>query len=147
MTTQFDPETLGKIQTLIEGNFTGRDELYAAADSMDNDARVRICRNLAEHLAMNAIELQQIVAASGVNPAQPLDLEAIAHALFELVKANHGDLGVLKAAAEGEHLLKRDYDAAIGATRDPEAKAILEKQREQVEFAEDVLKSITDEDR
>ena len=34
-----DKVTLAKIQELIEANFTGRDELYAAAESLDDEAR------------------------------------------------------------------------------------------------------------
>ncbi len=91
-----DDKTLAKIQELIERNFTGRDELYAAAQSMDDDARKQICRRLADHLADNAIELQQIVAASGAEPAGPLDVHAVASALFDLAKANRGEPGVLR---------------------------------------------------
>ncbi len=67
---QFDEKTLVKIQKLIEGNFAGRDELYAAAESLDSGSREHICRRLADHLAANAIELQQLLVASGVQPAE-----------------------------------------------------------------------------
>lgn len=142
MPTNLDVETLIKMQRLIEANFTGRDELYAAADSMNNQSREHICRRLAEHLAANAVELQQLVKASGVEPAGPLDLESIAQALFDLAKSSRGESGVLVAAAEGEENLKKNYDEVIDSTADQEATAILRKQREQVEFAEQVLRNI-----
>ena len=78
MPTKLDAKILSEIQKLIEGNFTGRDELYAAAESMDDRSRERICRRLAEHLAANAIELQQLLKESGVEPAGPLDMQSIA---------------------------------------------------------------------
>ena len=70
--TNLNSKTLAKIQKMIEANYCGRDELYSAAEFVDDQARERICRRLADYLAANAIELQQIVAASGVDPAGPL---------------------------------------------------------------------------
>ena len=140
--TNLDSRTLSNIQKLIESNFKGRDELYAAAESVDSESRERICQRLAEHLAANAIELQQIVTASGVQPAGPLDTEAIAYELFDLVKLNRGEAGVLDAAAKSERSLKKDYDVAIDRTADREAEALLRKQRADVEFGEQVLRNI-----
>jgi uncharacterized protein (TIGR02284 family) len=127
---------------LIQDNFAGRDELYAAAESLDDDARANICRRLAEHLAANAIELQQIVTASGREPAAPLDVTAIANALFELVKEHRGEDAVLGTAARGEKQLKSHCDHAIESATDPETESILRRQREGVEFGEDVLRNI-----
>ena len=76
--TQLNRIALRKIQELIEANFAGRDELQAAAESLDDDARQRVCRRLANHLASHAAELQQIVTACGAEPAGPLDMEVIA---------------------------------------------------------------------
>lgn len=134
--------TLSKIQKLIEANFTGRDELYAAAESSDDEARKQICCQLAAHLADHAVHLQQIVASSGVDPAEPLDVNEIASALFDLAKANRGETGVLQVAAEGERNLKEEFDRAIETTPDQEAKALLDKQRDNVEFGEQVLRNI-----
>lgn len=140
--TPFDSNTLIKIQELIEANFAGREELYAAANSLDNAARENICRRLADHLAANAIELQQLLAASGIAPAEPLDTAAIAHALFDLAKLNRGESGVLDTAAEGEDNLKKVYDSAIEATEDEETTALFRRQRREVTFGEDVLRNI-----
>lgn len=139
---QFSPEALERIQELIESNFSGRDELYAAAESLDDAARQRVCRRLAQHLAGHAAHLQQIVSASGTDPAGPLDLEAIAAALFDLARMHSGERGVLKAAAEGESNLKQDYDRAIHATDDRDTEDLLKRQRKQVEFGEQVLRGM-----
>lgn len=144
LTGPLDDKTLKEIQTLIKGNFTGRDELYAAAESLDDDALKRVCRRLAKHLTDNAIELQQIVTASGAAPAGPLDIESLADALFSLARANRGQSGVLRAAAEGERNLKVQYDRAVEATPDEAAKALLKKQRKEVEFGEEVLRNLKD---
>jgi hypothetical protein len=86
--------------------------------------------------------LRQIVAASGVDPAELLDLHELAGALFELAKRTQGDAGVLRTAAEGERNLKAEYDQAIEGVPDQEAKALLDKQRRDVAFSEQVLRSI-----
>jgi uncharacterized protein (TIGR02284 family) len=140
--TELRPEDLGKFQELIEANFTGRDELYAAARSMDDEARQQVCRRLAEHLAGHAAELQQIVAASGSDPAEPLDVEPIAEALFELAKMNHGERGVIDSAIEGERNLRKEYDRAIEDTSNPEATNTLHRQRDDVEFGEQILRGM-----
>ncbi len=139
MPTPLDARTLTELQSLIKGNFTGRDELYAAAESLDDVSLKNICRRLAMHLADNAIWLQQIVLASGVEPALPLETESRTESLFSLTRASRGESGVLCDAANCERHLKVEYDRAVEATPDDEAKAVLEKQREEVEFGEEVL--------
>ena len=136
---EMDERTLATVQELIEANLTRRDELYAAAASLDDRARQHVCRRLAEHLAGHAAELEQLVTIHGAEPAQPLDIESIASALFRLAKANRGDAGVLEAAAEGERHLIRDYDSALEGMTNHEAKNALRRQSEYVEFGEQVL--------
>ncbi len=46
------------------------------------------------------------------------------------------------AAAEGERDLKNEYDLAIEETPNQEAKALLDRQREEVEFGEQVLRNL-----
>lgn len=133
---------LDRIQELIQANFTGRDELYAAAESLDDESRQRVCRRLAEFLAGHAVDLQQIVTAQGVEPAGPLDIESIAQTLFDLAKLNRGEPGVLQAAAEGERDLKESYDRAIDAAAGPESEDLLRRQRDDVEFGEQILRDM-----
>jgi hypothetical protein len=72
---ELDQSTLVKFQELIEVNFTGRAELYAAADSLEDKARQQVCRRLADHLAAgHAVELQQLLTACGVHPTEPFDV-------------------------------------------------------------------------
>lgn len=144
---ELDDATLRKLQTLVEANFTGRDELYAAAKSLNDEDRKNVCRKLAEHLAGHAAELQQILAACGADPAGPLDTHALAESLFDLTKATRGAHGVLHAAESCERILKQEYDQAIQATGDREAEALLQKQRDDVEFGEQVLRGMKKADR
>jgi hypothetical protein len=140
--TEFDETTLAKIRELVEANFGSRDELYAAADSLDGEDRERVCRRLAEHLAGHAAELQQLLAASRSDPAGPLDIDEIVAALFESIKAQRGTVGVLKAAERTQRDLKRGYDRAIEETSAQEAEGLLRSQRDAVEFGERVLRSM-----
>jgi len=140
---ELNQDTLARIQELIEGNFTGRDELYAAAESLDDQARRHVCRRLAEFLAGHAADLQQIVIASGAEPAGPLDMQSIADALFEMAKTKRGEPGVLGVVAEGERKLKESYDRAIDATDDRKGEDLLRRQREGVEFGEKVLRDMS----
>ena len=48
----------------------------------------------------------------------------------------------LNAAAEGEQILKRNYEQAIEKTDNQETKALLRKQRDHVEFSEEVLRNM-----
>jgi uncharacterized protein (TIGR02284 family) len=137
---KLDDTTLRKLQELVEANFAGRDELYAAADSLNDEDRKRVCRRLAEHLAGHAAELQQILAACGADPAGPLDIHATADKLFELAKASRGADGVLDVAESCEKNLKQEYDRAIQDTPNQEAEAMLQGQRDDVEFGEQVMR-------
>jgi len=139
---ELNPGTLDQIQKLISANFAGRDELYAAAKSLDDEARQRVCRRLAEHLAGHAVELQQILTASGERPAGPLDVNSLAQTLFELAKLSRGEPGVLDAAAACEHTLKEDYDRALDDLSHPQAENVLKRQRDGVEFGEQVLRGM-----
>jgi uncharacterized protein (TIGR02284 family) len=137
-----DEATLRKLQRLVEANFAGRDELYAAANSLNSADRENVCKRLAEHLAANAIELQQILAASGADPASPPDTQAVAKRLFQLAKANRGSERVLDAAESCEINLKYEYDLAIQDTPNREAEAMLERQRDDVEFGQRMIRSM-----
>jgi hypothetical protein len=137
-----DEKTLAEIRKLVEANFGNRDELYVAADSLDDEDRERVCRRLAEHLAGHAAELQQVLAASGSDPAGPLDIDDIVTALFESIKAQRGVAGVLEAAEEAQRDLKRGYDRAIEETPAQEAEGLLRGQRDAVDFGERVLRSM-----
>jgi uncharacterized protein (TIGR02284 family) len=144
---ELNPRTLDTIQQLISANFAGRDELYAAASSLNNEARQSVCRRLAELLAGHAVELQQILTASGEHPVGPLDVNSLAQALFESAKRSRGEPGVLDAAAEREHTLKADYDRALDDLSHSQAENVLKRQREDVKFGEDVLRGMSAPDK
>ncbi len=137
-----EQKTLAWLQELLELDFAGRDELYAVADSLENEDCREICRRLAEFLAGHAAELQQIVVGSGNDPAGPLDLDEIAHALIEGIKSHRGNSGVLGVAETVEREVRQEYDRAIRSTDDRDAEGMLQRQRQEIEFAERVLRTI-----
>lgn len=142
MLSELAPQEMREMQRLIESNFTGRDELYAAAQFLDDEFKGHLCRYLGEILAGNAIELRQFLTRCGIDPAEPLDVEEVARLLFTLAKSNRGEQGVLCVAVEGEENLKTDYDRAIHATGEPAARTMLRRQREKVEFGQRLLRRI-----
>ena len=135
---------LSKIEELVRANYTGRDELYVAAKALEDDDHREVCRRLADHLAGHAAELQQILLANGGPALQPSDFYSIAEEIVESAKERKGTPGVLKVAEGYEKQVKDQYDSAINETPDDnrEAKALLERQRGNVEFGEKVLRSI-----
>lgn len=130
------------MQRLIEQNFTGRDELYAAAESLDDEDGGRVCRRLAEHLADHAIYLQQILAANGYVPLEPTDIPELTIRLFDLVKSQKTSKAVIAAAENCEHVVRDAYDDAIDSTENQQLGGLLREQREDVEFGEEVLRAM-----
>ena len=137
---ELDKKTLDKIRELVEANFGGRDELYAAAESLDDQDAERVCRRLAEHLAGHATDLQHILAACGHEVTGPLDIDDIVAALFESIKQQQGAPGIFEVAEGKQRDLKRGYDRAIEETTTEDTKELLRGQRNQIEFAESVLR-------
>ena len=137
-----DDKTLSKIQEMVEVTFAGRDKLYSAANHLDDEERREICRQLADHLAGHAAQLQQILTASGNDPKGPLDIHAIVDVLLESVCAHSGDSGVLDAAEKYTHEVKEDFDQAIEEIPDPDAREVLQHHRNGVEFGARVLRNL-----
>ena len=137
-----DDTTLSKIQEMVEVTFAGRDRLYSAASHLDDEDRSEICRELADHLAGHAAELQQILTATGNDPKGPLDFHGIVDALLESIRSQSGDSGVLDAAEKYTHEVKEDFDQAIEDTPDPDAREVLRHHRNGVEFGERVLRNL-----
>lgn len=137
-----DDKTLSKIQEMMEVTFAGRDKLYSAANHLDDEERRDICRKLADHLAGHAIQLQQILKATGSDPKGPLDIHAIVDALLESIRSQSGDSGILDAAEKYTHEVKEDFDQAIEKTPDPDAREVLRHHRNGVAFGERVLRQM-----
>ena len=132
-----DETTRAHIRALIQANFAGRDDLYAAVDS---ETLAKICRRLAEDLANNAIELQQIALGAGMSEVNISRTGAQLQAeLMELLQQREGDQAVLEEAEECEQIVRREYDDAIEQTDSPAVADILRRQRETVEFGKSVV--------
>lgn len=135
-----DETTRAHIRALIQANFAGRDDLYAAAKAVDNETLAKICRRLAEDLANNAIELQQIALGAGMSEVNISRTGAQLQAeLMELLQQREGDQAVLEEAEECEQIVRREYDDAIEQTDSPAVADILRRQRETVEFGKSVV--------
>lgn len=138
--------TLAKIRALIEANFAGRDELYAAMETLDDDMKKNMCQRLAEHLADHAAELEQILLANAENAEGHYDLNDIEfidqlseRTFLEMVKDLHGEQRVVAAIEQCERKLKELYDRLLASTPEPEAEGVMQRHRKDVEFGEQVL--------
>ena len=140
--THLPPEMIRSIEELIDASYSGRDELYAAAELLDDDRRSRVCKRLAEHLAKHAIELQQLVTVNGGETLEPLDMYSVAESFFALAKSRRGEAGILDAAEECERVVKERFENVIAETDSDEAATILERQRNDIKFGEDILKAM-----
>lgn len=131
-----------RIEELVDASFSGRDELYAAADTLDDEKRSNVCRQLADHLADHATELQQILAINGEDTVTPLDMYSVAETFFTLAKNRDGEAGILTAAESCERLVKERFDEVIDQTSDEDTAALLRRHRNDIEFGEHVLRSM-----
>ena len=140
--------TLAKIRELIEANFAVRDELYAAAESLDDEARKKVCRRLADHLGGHAAELQQILLSTNSDVVDVADVDFVDYiaeqTFLTMVRELHGSARVIAAVEQSERNLKGKYDEALQSVPEREAEGVLERQRSDVEFGEQVLHCMQD---
>ena len=144
MNSHLPPKMIERIEELVGASFAGRDELHAAAKTLDDDRRSRICKQLANHLAAHAIELQQLLVANGEEPPQPLDMQGIAESFFQLAMNRDGESEVLRIGENCERTVKERFDEVIDEIPAGDTSAILERQRNDIEFGEQVLHSMQD---
>ena len=134
--------TLDALQTLLTEVFKARDELYAAADALCDTDESYICRRFADHLGGHAADLQQISCASGVQPSEPQSEDDHLE-LLASIQEQHASGSGLIAAVHVEHSLAEQYRRVMGLLEDAEIMSLLEKQREDIELADCVLRRLT----
>lgn len=144
MNSNLPSKLIERIEELVDASFSGRDELYAAAKTLDDERRSNVCKQLADHLAGHAIELQQLLMVNGKEPPQPLDMFAVAKGFFQLAMNRDGESEVLRIAENCERTVKERFDEVIEEAPEGDTSAILERQRDDIEFGEQVLQSMQD---
>lgn len=141
LTITRDRNAVESIQELLIELFRARDKLCAAADVLTDADERYICRQLSCQHGGNAADLQQIVSASGVRPAGPRterDVRQSLSSIQQLVGPN----GVLDAAEQTEQMLTGKYEQAMRHVNDPQVAGLLDRQREDVEFADCVFRRL-----
>jgi uncharacterized protein (TIGR02284 family) len=143
-----DPETIAQLRQLVATNYAGRDDLYTAAEHLDDEDLSAICRKLADDLAGNTAFLEQIIVMHG---AEPGFAEKVAFTLGEeimqFLRSGRGDQSIVSAMQDKQGQLREKYDETIAATDNPEAQSILEQQKKDVDFAERVLRQVSPADK
>jgi hypothetical protein len=138
LTAPRDRCSVDSIQDLLVELFRVRDSLSASADMLADVDQCFICRKLSSQIGGNAADLQQIVFASGALPVEPRSDYSVRKSLSTALKRN-GPPGVLKKVEHAERVLFEKYEQAMRRLDDPELTGLLEKQREDIEFADRVL--------
>jgi uncharacterized protein (TIGR02284 family) len=140
-----DDETVKRLRELVAATYVGRDDLYLAAEHLNDGELAVICRKLADELAGQSAHLEQVILMQG-EAAGGEEEETVRAALREEIMKflrEHGrDPAILSAAKKSQHELRDRYDATIAATEDSETQGVLKKQREEVDFGERVLDRI-----
>jgi uncharacterized protein (TIGR02284 family) len=143
-----DSETIARLRQLVVSTYSGRDDLYAAAKQVTDQDLKAICRKLADDLAGNTAYLEQIIAMQGAEPGVKEALASVlGEEIMELLRKARSDQGVVSAVQQGQGALREQYDATIAATSDAETQSVLQDQKEDVAFAERVLRHVAPPDR
>lgn len=138
-----DSRTIERLRDLAAATYSGRDDLYLAADNLEDAELAAICRKLADDLAGNGAHLAQILAMHGTEASDTGNVKAAqTDEIIRSIREHEHDKGVLSVAKEVERGLGDQYGATIAATGNAEAQALLKKQKEKVEFGEKVLRHI-----
>jgi uncharacterized protein (TIGR02284 family) len=138
-----DAQTIERLRELVAATYGGRDDLYQAAAAVEDEELALICRKLADDVAAHSAHLAQILAMHGQKPDDKKTVKmALSQEIMRFLREHEHDQAVLSAANVVERGLRDQYDATIAATKDSEAQAVLRKQREEVDFAERVLRHI-----
>jgi uncharacterized protein (TIGR02284 family) len=138
-----DPQTVERLRVLVATTYAGRDDLYQVAVHLDDAELASICRKLADELAGNSAHLAQILAMHGTEADDSGAISAVlTDEIVRFLREHERDKGVLSAAKDVERGVRDQYDATIAATENPEAQALVKKQREEADFGEKVLRHI-----
>ncbi len=142
-----DSETIGQLRQLVVANYGRRDDLYVAAEQLGDQDLAAICRKLADDLAANTAHLEQIIVMHGKEPGfREAAASAMGHELMSLLRKGRGDQMLVSAVEREQSELRGQYDETIAATHDADARSLLEEQKKDVEFAEQVLRRISGRD-
>lgn len=133
MNCNLTPYTILRIEALIEAIFAGRDELAAAATTLDDPRHDRTCRQLSDMLDRHAVELRQLLLPHGKRLNPPADVLAQSIAFFEFAKARNGAAGVLRIAANCYRLVRDQYDMVLDTNPESSLTSTLHRQRLLVE--------------
>jgi uncharacterized protein (TIGR02284 family) len=140
-----DAKTIEQLRRIVAQTYAGRDDLYAAADSLNDEDLVTVCRKLADELAANSETLQQIILMQGAEAVAPETITSLlTKELASYLRENAPKKLILAGAKDSQSKLRGEYDAAIEATEDSEAEALLRRQREDVDFGERVLRRLSE---
>jgi len=134
-------ETLERLRELAGAMYGGRDELYAAAKEVGDEDLAVICRTLADDLAGDTAYLEQIIVKHGHEPGfEKAVTSTLSDAIMKILRQGRGDEGVVSQAKQAQTELRERMDETIAQSDDPEVHAVLDQQKQHLDFAERVLR-------
>lgn len=138
-----DTDMLQRIRQLVGNLYCGRDDLYQIAEQLTDKELAAICNKLADDLAAKNSHWEQIMLMHGEQPDIQEDLTMVLGAeIMKFLREGQSDKERVNLAQDEESKLAQEYEETIVAVRDPEAQALLKKQKEDVEFGKRVLGQI-----
>jgi uncharacterized protein (TIGR02284 family) len=139
-----DSKTIARLRQLVVATYSGRDDLYTAAEQVGDDDLSVICRKLADNLAGHAADLEQIILMHNEEPGfEDALTSTLSYEILQFLRKGRGDNGIISVVQKEQSDIQKQYDATIAAARDPAAHEVLEKQKKDVNFAERVLRRVS----
>lgn len=144
--TNLNPETVEKLQTLIQMNVDSRDGFEDAAENCDDSVIARIFRERAAERSQQAMELKQLVGANLEEPKDSGTISGSLHRAWMDIRAafGAGTASMLAEAERGEDYIKGAYDEAVKDLPGSAVSDVLHRHYAAVKLSHDGIRDLRD---
>jgi uncharacterized protein (TIGR02284 family) len=146
--TTLQPQTIKKLQDLIQVNIDSRDGFRHAAEKIENMTLSTYFQALALERDEQASELSRFVAANREDPRSEGSVAAALHRSWMTIReslSSNNVYAVLAEAERGEDQIKQSYETALRETAGSAVNDVLTRQYAQVKAAHDRIRDLRDE--
>ncbi len=145
--TSLKPDTIEKLQRLIQANIDAYDGFRESAEEIDDPQIAQLFREIASERSMLASELQDYVEWNGTESEDDGSFAATVHRAWINVrsKLNNGDPHVVLSEAEyGEDYIKQAYEEVLEEIPGSAINDVLRKQYHIVKSGHDRVRDLRD---
>lgn len=146
--TNLQPETIKKLQELIQVNIDSKDGFQQAAHDIDDMTLSTLFQSLAHQRDEQACELSKFVEWNNETPHREGSYAAALHrgwmTIREMLTSNNL-YAVLAEAERGEDQIKAAYESVLRETAGSAMNDVLQRQYSQVKAAHDRIRDLRDE--